>query len=463
MNFRERYVLIGVGALVAVGLGYGALVMVSGAFTSRSERIALLEKDLKDAKNHVKAGEKAKKTLHDAEVRSLPPDPEIGQREYLNWLGGEVNKVGMAEPKVDYKSQQEVTDASKPLFTRKEFVVTGKATLPQLVEFLHSFYSQDWLHRVTRLTIRPIKDSKLFDVSLNVDAVMLKSAKPSDVLKPLPGKRLQLANGKAYYDTIVGRNLFGPPNNPPRVSVSGIKDIYLGRSADLTVKGSDTDPLDKVTYRLVEAADKSATLDPATGRFSWKPPDIGKYEFAFEAIDDGYPAMPSKVEKIVLNVTPQPQRPDEGPPPPPRLGFDKSKFTILTGVVSFEGQSEIWLHNRPDGETLRLHQGDQFEIGSIKGTIAVIGERDFTFDREGKRLKVARGESLYSAKVIGDTPVAAPAEAPQPTVETSTTVPVEAPLPKAPAPAKPEKAVDDAPPAPAPVPPAANGESGKTE
>ncbi|HZN32336.1 MAG TPA: hypothetical protein VFB80_00905, partial [Pirellulaceae bacterium] len=134
------------------------------------------------------------------------------------------------------------------------------------------------------------------------------------------------------------------------------------------------------------------------------------------------------IEKIVINVREQtrPERIKTG-----FEGFDKSKFTVFTAVLDVEGQGEIWLYNRPDGEMLKLHPGDKFEVGSIKGTVAEIGEYEFLFDNGGKRLKLAHGENLFNAKVVGDTPGALPPV----TVETST-----------PAPAPPSPAEQPAPP-----------------
>jgi hypothetical protein len=420
VNFRERYVLIGVCALVAAILGYAAFRSVSGMFTRRSADIAKLEKEVSDAKKQAQLGERAKKKIAEYEARSLPSDPAVARREYQNWLLTEVEKAGFVEPKIDADSPVKQGE----LFERQPFTINAKGGLPQIVQFLHAFYSQDWLHRITRMSLQPVKDSKLMLLSLSVDTLSLAKAKDTQELVPRPSKRLQLADSKAYYDTIVGRNLFGPPNNPPRVSVSGVKDVYLGRTADLTVRASDADPLDKFSYELIESDARTAQLDPVTGKFSWRPSEPGKYEFIVEASDDGYPTKAVR-EKIVINVS---EQRDTGPSRDRFEGFDKSKFTVLTAVFDIEGQGgEIRLHNRPDGQFVVLHTGDQFEIGSVKGKVAEIGEYDFSFDREGKRLKLALGETLFNARVVGDTPSASQ----QPTVETSTTVPPESRSPPA--------------------------------
>jgi hypothetical protein len=67
-----------------------------------------------------------------------------------------------------------------------------------------------------------------------------------------------------------------------------------------------------------------------------------------------------------------------------------------------------------------LHEGDRFEIGSVKGTVSQIGENEFSFDFEGKRRRLARGEMLDQAKTISDVPQVAPPAATEVEVQTKT-------------------------------------------
>ena len=83
---------------------------------------------------------------------------------------------------------------------------------------------------------------------------------------------------------------------------------------------------------------------------------------------------------------------------------------MLTAVLDIGGIGEVWLHVRPTGETLKLHAGDKFEIGSIKGTVAQIGETDFVFENEGKQRKLEQGDILDQAQAF--TAAAKPAQAP---------------------------------------------------
>ena len=394
MNPKERMLAIAVGGVFAAIVGYFALSYLTGQFSARNAEIAKLEGDVKKFKDQVFAGQVAAKKVTQYEARSLPPSDEVTRTLYSDWLLGEIEEAGLIQPDVGFESRVPEGD----LFVRQTFSISAQGTLPQVIDWLHAFYSVDWLHRVTRLRLKPVKESKLLDIACTVEALSLRRAKETDQLEPRPGKRLALPTLQDYHDTIGNRNLFGPANAAPKITISGSKDVYIGRAAELTIKGADPDKLDKLRYKLVQSPDESAKFDEEKGRLSWSPKETGKYEFVFEAIDDGLPNKTSNREKVVLNVTEQP------PAQKPKLDFDHARFTVLTAVIDLNGKGEVWLHVRPLGQTVKLHQGDEFEIGSIKGQVAQIGQHDFSFTSEGKMRKLAKGNILEQAQVIADAP-----------------------------------------------------------
>lgn len=397
MNSRERILGIIVGCVAVLIGGVFMQRWVSGKFAMRTARLEQLNGDLKKLNRQVTLTKAAQRKIATWAEQSLPANPEVARTRYQDWLVKEMELSGLVEPDV----RLQTTQTEKDLFTKHVFTVEANGTLPQVVELLHAFYSVDWLHRITQLKLRPVKDSKLLTVSLHVEALSLLKALATEQLPDRKSNRLELPSRDAYYDRIVGRNLFGPRNQDPKITVSGSQDVYMGREVDLTIQWEDPDYLDQVYLTVVEAANKDAKLDPYTGKFTWKPTEPGTYEFLVEGADDGFPARKSNREKIVINVKEQPK------PPPAAPQFDPAKFTLFTSLLDIDGQGEVWLHVRPTGQMVILHKGDQFEIGTVKGTVAEIGEYDFSFDFEGKRRKLNKGEILDQAKVIGDLPPAA--------------------------------------------------------
>jgi len=391
---RERMFAIVVGCVAFVLVGYFLYSWIAGQFTRRTTEIAKLNDDLKTFNRRAEQGRRAARKIAQFEERSLPANPEIALTHYQTWLINEMEMAGLIEPDMKLTRRE---GGDKDLFVKQSFRIDASGTLPQFVELLYAFYRMDWLHRITRLSFKPLKDSKLLEVIMDVETLSLRKASSTDKLVPRASSRLALANSDAYYDVIVGRNLFGPRNHEPSIALSGSLDVFLGREAELNFRPTDPDPLDQVYFKLVESPTPDARLDPLTGKFTWTPKEEGKYEFVVEGRDDGFPAKPSNREKFVINV-----RPQNAPPPP--IVFDFAKFTMLTALLDVDGQGEVWLHVRPTGQMVTLHQGDQFEIGSMKGTVSEIGEYDFCFDFEGKRRKLGKGELLDQAKVISDAP-----------------------------------------------------------
>jgi hypothetical protein len=407
-NQRERLFAIIVGAVAIVVVGFFVYGWIYGRFDTRTKEIARLKDEIKKFDRQSALGRAAARKIADYEQRSLPANPESARTGYQTWLVHEMETAGLIEPDVRLGNSQ---GSDKDLFIRHPFQVEASGTLPDVVEFLHAFYSVDWLHRITQLKLHPVKDSKLLDISLHIDTLSLRKASSVDKLEPRPSNRLSLPDRDAYYDTVVARNFFGPRNVEPKISISGSLESFFPREVELTIKGTDPDPYDQVYYKLVESSAPDAKLDPITGKFTWTPKAVGTYEFVVEGVDDGFPAKFSNREKFVLNVKEQKitaQTPT----------FDFAKFTDLTAVLDVDGQGEVWLHVRPLGRIEVLHQGDQFEIGTVKGTVSQIGDYDFCFDFEGKRRKLAKGELLDQAKVIGEVPqVAVPAKSPAVEVE----------------------------------------------
>ena len=398
---RERLIGIVVGCLAVIMGGLFVQQWISGQFARRRGEIARLKQDIQKFERQANNGQAAARKVAGYEARSFPANVEIARSRYQTWLVSEMELAGLVEPDVRFTSAQ---GGDKDIFVRQSFSVEANGTLPQVVDLLYSFYSVDWLHRITQLKLRPVPESKLLNVTMHIEALSLKRAASLDKLEPKPGDRLAAKARDAYYDSIVGRNIFGPRNNEPKLEVSGPLEVYLGRTAELTIKGNDPDPLDQVYMNLVQSAAPEAKLDPVTGKLVWTPKTAGKYEFVVQGTDDGFPALQSKPEKFVVTVN------EQKPAAPKGLEFDVAKFTILTAVLSVQGQGEVWLHVRPTGQMVTLHEGDKFEIGSVKGTVANISDSDFSFDFEGKRRKLGKGELLEQAKVISDAPqVAAPA------------------------------------------------------
>src|SRR5262245_39734304 len=252
---REKLFAAIVGVVGTLVVGFFVYSWVAGQFSKRAAEKARLLDDIKKFDRTAMQGSAAAKKIAQYEERSLPANPEIARTRYQSWLVTEMEAAELIEPDVRFVSAQ---GSDKDPFIKQTFSVEAHGTLPQVVSLLHAFYGVDWLHRITRLTLRPVKESKLLQVVMQIEALSLKKAANVDKLEMRPSSRLALGSEDDYYDLIVGRNIFGPRNSDPKVSVSGTQDIFLGREVDLTAKFEDPDWLDQVQFKLTKTASPDA-------------------------------------------------------------------------------------------------------------------------------------------------------------------------------------------------------------
>ena len=109
------------------------------------------------------------------------------------------------------------------------------------------------------------------------------------------------------------------------------------------------------------------------------------------------PYVPPAPPRIVRTERPDPPRPE-----PPR--FDQAKYTYVNGIHEVDGRPEVWLFVRTTGETLKRREGEDFQIGSVRGTVVRINvaERDVEVELDGQRFLVPFGENLREGLELSD-------------------------------------------------------------
>jgi PKD domain-containing protein/putative Ig domain-containing protein/parallel beta helix pectate lyase-like protein/Big-like domain-containing protein len=95
-------------------------------------------------------------------------------------------------------------------------------------------------------------------------------------------------------------------NTAPVLASIGSKVIDESRTLTFTVSATDADlPLNALTYGLAPGAPAGATIDSATGLFTWTPTEVqgpGSYAATFVVSDNGFPRLgDSKTISITVN------------------------------------------------------------------------------------------------------------------------------------------------------------------
>ncbi len=400
MNPRERVLALLVGSLVVLMGGFYAFRKVEGSFKQRAQALERLQNEKRQKTRQVQAGMIAQQQLERYQERSLPPDLQQARQLYTDWLLSVVTKIGFAEPKVNpvtggLRSQ---TDA----FTAHAFSVSGSGSLEMLTRLLYQFYSVDYLHRIKSLQITP-RDPKTVSFAMTVEALSLPDAPERDSLHHPPSKRLAESDVQSYIDAICGRNMFGPPNSPPTLSVSSVSG-QTGREVTLSPSARDPDKDDRLTFSWESKDVTGARFDPQTGRLSWTPRRPGEYTVTLIVKDDGVPVRSVQKEvKITVTDPPAPVFVAPPPPPPPaekKPPYDQVRFTYVNGITEVDGRRQVWMIDRRTGKSYWLYEGDSFQVGDFRAEVKHIGELDVEFEWYGRRAVTPLGENLTENKEL---------------------------------------------------------------
>jgi hypothetical protein len=392
MSQRERTLAIAVGALVVLIGGFWVFRKVEAGFSLREQTLNRLRSEKSQRERLITSGKLAEQRLERYLERSLPPDPALTERLYLDWLVKSVNDLGFTEPKVNPISGglRSKTDA----FQAKAFTVSGVGSLEQLTRFLHQFYSVDYLHRIKALAVTP-RDSKILGFNMTVEALSLADAPERDALHLPPSQRLASGDVEAYLDAICGRNMFGPPNMPPRLTVAG-QPAQTNRAVTIAPSASDPDQGDRLTYSWESEDIDGAQFDAQTGRLTWIPTQPGEYEVTITVHDDGVPSRTSE-SQVKISVTDPPQ-PVAAPVAENKPPYDQVQFTYLTGFIESNGEPMVWMIDRRTNKHYWLREGEKFQVGTFEGQVKQIGNMEVEFEWYNRQAVVTLGDNLAEDK-----------------------------------------------------------------
>lgn len=407
MTPRERILAISVIALLVLGVLWYGWSWKESSLAAQRARLSRLQGEVQKNEITLARARKATEEMNKFEQQSLTSDVERAQSLYQEWLLDLVQRHGIQEGNVSAVTGRAV----KGVYQQLAFSIKGRTDLVHATQLLHEFYSSDRLHRIRRLRMNPINEGKEIDLDIMIEVLALDGA-PRNVTELKHGISDRLTHGDAadYVKAIASRNMFQPPHQPPKITTTSRSSYPLGSSVSFSVKGDDPEQT-TVKYALEKASMEGARIDPRTGEFSWRPSEKGTFEIEVSATDGGLPAKTAKQTIRFSVVDPPPERVVERPPPTPQPPpFDTAKFAYLTAVLGVDDQSEAWVNMRTTGQTLKLHPGDKFDVGTMRGTVIQIGVQDMVIETvDGYRLQLYLGENFREATPIDEpAPVSSP-------------------------------------------------------
>lgn len=386
MSQRERVLAILVGGLFVLGLGQWGFTKYKSAIKIRQTRLQSLQERQMQLVEKRNLGAFADRQMGEYLVRSVSSDTEQARSDYQSWLFDVVENHNIKDAKVNSERTIPVSD----LYHQMTFVLTGRASAPELVDAIHEIQAKDYLHRIRELDLKPAKTEDGYTISLTIEVASLNSA-PVDATPPETNSWRVDPDSVAYSDPILNRNLFEPPNKSPTYTGQRTLEATKGREEAFPLAFKDAED-DRLEYDLVDAPEH-VTIDRRSGTLRVDYDELTQFDVKVRVTDSGYPRRVVEETLLVKVVDPPPPPVEEKPP----LEFDDAKQTYLTGLVQGADAWTAWMNVRTRGKTLKLRVGDEFEIGSVRGVVESINADNVKIKIGEKTISLSSGGTLKSA------------------------------------------------------------------
>jgi hypothetical protein len=386
MNQRERLLAIAVGGLLlalAVSWGFGKY---RSALQARRSALAAEQNRQQQITEQLLQGEYANRYMGEYLIRSLPANPERAKSAYQQWLLATIDAHQISSATVSANSSRMIGD----LYQRLEFRFNGQGRFADFIELLHAFYAKDYLHRIRSFSLSPTKDGD-FKIEMSIDAIALLAAPADATPRSAPSWQVA-ADVTAYRDEILNRNMFAPPNQPPTYQGDPVVEAIVGRATPTPLRFADPDG-DSLEFAFMQPPPEFVRLDEQTGALRVDSDETQEFEIQVRATDAGYPRKSIEQTLTVKIVDPPPPP----PPPKPKPDFDDASQTSLTALLQVGDEWTAWMNVRTRGQTLKLRVGDQFEIGSLQGSVIELTAKYALLEVNGRRFQYRQGMSLADA------------------------------------------------------------------
>lgn len=412
MTNRERTL-----ALLVLGLGPLLLLFWGGTslfrkYSFNRSQLTSLSQQIADEELKQEEAEMAMERRYFYRDLALPSDPTQAGIRYEAWLDNllkeQAGLQGVAlEPLRPKTLQYGKGNKFSEVGRQYAWKITATGNLEQLTKMLRGFESLKMNHRILAMTITPRtvggtgSDARvrtgLLKIEAEIQALTLVDAEADrdfmDQVWAENAASLEKAKG------ILTRNIFGPANNPPRITSSGSKAAETGEPIEFDVTADDPEGAEGLKFELVESNVAGAQLTPADspGKANFVAPALpeGRYTAKVRVTDAGYP--PKSSEKDLSITVRAPRVVEAEPPPPKKPEFKHTQATRITAITrDANGDETCWVHVQTTNERYRPRVGDSFDVDQLKWTVRSISRKDRTvvFAVENRLVTVAVGSTL---------------------------------------------------------------------
>ncbi len=404
LSKREKILSALVGSLVPIVLVFLAGMNFISTYNLRKTQIAGIQNRI-DAEFQKKldASQSNMRRNFYYKLQSLPSNYQRAIVTYRDWLEDMIRDNGMTFGGIRDPESTEVvfrdrtTGSVTKVASKFEYNFTSSGSLDQIMKFIYEFEQLKLLQKITSLTIKPLRSRDVLSgrhsATFKIEVLSLVDADEDRDF--LAAKKELPTSFEEYEGDILARNIFGPANNPPTLSLAR-KSFYPDDDISIPLSGKDLDDNDQLTYEIVDAgeiAGLEVEQDEGENRATLKCPplEIGEYAVTLRVTDNGFPAKSSETEcKIVVKEKPLKEekivieKPD----------FKHSTQTQIKRISAREGVFEVKIAVRTTGEVFELGKGDSFELDSKTWTVRNIDVHSLTLEVDGKLLEFKQGAFL---------------------------------------------------------------------
>lgn len=273
-NQRKNLLL---GAVIAVGLYFGGEWMyreyIDQPKKNRVANINKAQKDIKKAKQDLKAAEVLIEQMESRNSESLPGKIDVAQATYRSWLLEQARQAGLVSPSVEAGS---VTSRAGQ-YQILSFSLRAKGTLEKVTRFLFDFYRTKVLHQIPSINLSPLGRSGDLDISISVQAISLPDAPAWEGPPAVDPGRLSSENWKDFR-VIAERNIFGVGGRSDPAdrtvltavtAVNGVPEVWFTGEEDKLFKFKPGDEIEfgRFQGKLAEVLPEDVILESSGERW----------------------------------------------------------------------------------------------------------------------------------------------------------------------------------------------------
>lgn len=411
LNTRERTLLIIVlSFLPLAGLYYG-WTTYQAMRDHRVDQILTAEEDKNRLHQLSLTALKEMDRFDDAyNAASLPLSVANNTASYQNFLSNLITRSGLEVVMgagnlgpVEMETRDRLNKLVKePVYDRLTISdIKAVGNLRQLSDFLYDFYDLAILHRIDSISVDLIAPEKEADTQLSikftVSAIILPSGPETKNWSEYAVGRMGKPRS-AVTSLVVARDLFGPPNEAPKISSRSSSEVEVGSYFTHRFTADDGNADDPLTFELVSSdldgfeltmADRARSATLSGPRVS----KAGRYKFSVRVSDNRLPLLTDEQVFTLTVVEPKPEViPQPDPPKQPRKFAPDTYITSL--LLDKNGVAWVVFNNRGNDESFRRREGETFELDGKTWTVVKVDRRTVTLRAEDELMEFKVGAAL---------------------------------------------------------------------